>query len=227
MRRELWNFGEPGDMFYDALLKANHLRYELIPYIYTMAARVWRDDYTMYRMLAFDFVEDEVARDIQDQFIFGESLMVCPVIEPMYYESNSKPIEKGTKSRQVYLPKGTDWYDFWSNQYYTGGQSIMAEAPIDRIPLYVKAGSIIPMAQFMNYVDERSDEVFKIQIYSGEDAEFELYKDAGDNYRYERGEYEVTKFLWSEKEQILKKYNVAGDLVEIKGEEYQVNIFSK
>ncbi len=227
VRRELWNFGEPGDMFYDALLKANHLRYELIPYIYTMAARVWRDDYTMYRMLAFDFVEDEVARDIQDQFIFGESLMVCPVIEPMYYESNSKPIEKGTKSRQVYLPKGTDWYDFWSNQYYTGGQSIMAEAPIDRIPLYVKAGSIIPMAQFMNYVDERSDEVFKIQIYSGEDAEFELYKDAGDNYRYERGEYEVTKFLWSEKEQILKKYNVAGDLVEIKGEEYQVNIFSK
>lgn len=227
VRRELWNFGEPGDIFYDALLKANHLRYELIPYIYSTAARVWRDDYTMYRMLAFDFVEDAVAREIQDQFMFGESLMVCPVVEPMYYESESKLIEEAVKLRQIYLPKGTDWYDFWNSQYYSGGQTIMAEAPIERIPLYVKAGSIIPMAQFMNYVDERPDEPLIIQIYSGEDAEFELYKDAGDNYRYERGEYEVTKFFWSEKEQTLKKYNAAGEYEEINGEGYQINIFTK
>jgi alpha-D-xyloside xylohydrolase len=202
-RRELWNFGSEGDLFYDALVKANHLRYKLMPYIYSMAAKVWKDDSTMLRMLAFDFAQDPVAREIKDQFLFGTNLMVCPVTEPMYYETNNTKIEEGPKTRNIYLPMGTDWYDFWTNRYYSGGQFIAAEAPIDTIPLYVKAGSILPMAQFINYVDECPDVSIVLNVYPGKDTEFELYEDEGDSYRYEVGEYAITNITWSEKTQKL------------------------
>jgi alpha-D-xyloside xylohydrolase len=195
--------GEQGDPFYDALIKVNHLRYQLMPYIYSIAARVWKDDYTMLRMLAFDFAEDAKARVTDDQFLFGESLMVCPVTAPMYYEKNSKPIEGADKTRKVYLPKGIGWYDFWTNQYYEGGQTIVAEAPIHMIPLYVKEGSILLMTQFMNYVDEIPEAPIDIFIYAGKDSEFELYEDEGNSYRYEEGLYAITKFEWSEMEQKL------------------------
>ncbi len=202
-RRELWYFGEQGDSFYDALIKMNHLRYQLIPYIYSIAARVWKDDATMLRMLAFDFAEDKIARVIDDQFLFGSSLMVCPVTKPMYYEKNSKPIEGCDKTREVYLPGGTGWYDFWTDRYYEGGQTITAEAPIDIIPLYVKAGSILPMTEFMQYVDEQPNASIEVRIYAGKDAEFELYEDEGNGYRYEEGEYAITKLVWSETNQTL------------------------
>ena len=202
-RRELWFFGEQGEPFFDALMKINHLRYQLMPYIYSIAARVWKDDYTMHRMLAFDFAEDEKARDVDDQFLFGNNLLVCPVTEPMYYEKNSRPIEGCAKTREVYLPKGTGWYDFWTNQYYEGGQTITAVAPIDIIPLYVKAGSILPMTQFMQYVDEIPNAPVEVRVYSGKDAEFELYDDEGNSYRYEEGEYAITKLVWSEMKQSL------------------------
>lgn len=202
-RRELKYFGDPGELFYDALLKVNHLRYQLMPYIYSTAARVWKDDYTMLRMLAFDFAEDAKARVIEDQFLFGGSLMVCPVTAPMYYEKDSVPIEGSTKTKKVYLPKGNGWYDFWTNQYYEGGQTIIAECPIDIIPLYVKAGSILPMTQFMKYVDEIPDAPIEVRIYAGKDTEFELYEDEGNSYRYEEGVYAITKFEWSEMDQKL------------------------
>lgn len=202
-RRELKYFGEQGEPFYDSLIKANHLRYQLMPYIYSIAARVWKDDYTMLRMLAFDFAQDKRARVIDDQFLFGSNLMVCPVTEPMYYEKDSQPIDGVSKSREVYLPKGTDWYDFWTNQYYEGGQTIIAEAPIDIIPLYVKAGSILPMTQFMNYVDEIPEAMIEVRVYTGKDAEFELYEDEGNSYRYEEGAYAITKLEWSENNQKL------------------------
>lgn len=202
-RREIWNFGDPGDMFYDALIKTNRLRYQLIPYIYSMAGRVWKDDYTMLRMLAFDFAEDALAREISDQYMFGDSLMVCPVTTPMYYENDSRPIEDSSRTRNVYLPKGKGWYDFWTNEYYEGGQTITAEAPIDTIPLYVKAGSILPMTEFMNYVDEISDAPIEVRVYSGGDCAFELYEDEGNSYRYEKGEYTITEMVWNEKEEKL------------------------
>lgn len=210
-RRELWHFGDQGDPFYEALLKTNHLRYELMPYIYSMAAKVWKDDYTMLRMLAFDFAKDSIAREVNDQFLFGESLMVCPVTEPMYYERGSKAIEGALKSRQVYLPKGEGWYDFWTNKYYEGGQTITAEAPLDIIPLFVKAGSILPMTSFMNYVDEVPDAPIEVRVYPGKDTEFELYEDEGNNYRYEEGEYSVTKLSWSEQEQKLLIHEAVGE----------------
>ncbi len=224
-RRELWNFGEKEDPFYKALIKINHLRYELMPYIYSIAARVWKDDYTMLRMLAFDFANDSTAREIKDQFLFGDCLMVCPVTQPMYYEKGSSPIEGSSKSRKVYLPEGADWYDFWTNQYYTGGQTIIAEAPIDIIPLFVKAGSILPMSEFMNYVDEIADAPIEVRVYSGKDAEFELYEDEGNSYRYENGEYAITKLSWVKEQQKL----VVGDTLGsyqgmVKEREYKINI---
>jgi len=202
-RREMWNFGEPGEMFYDALHKANRLRYQLMPYIYSMVGRVWKDDYTIHRMLAFDFPEDSRAREIADQFMFGDSLMVCPVITPMYYDKASRLIEGQPKSREVYLPKGSGWYDFWTNEYYEGGQTIRSDAPIDVIPLYVKAGSILPMTEAMNYVDEIADAPIEVRVYTGRDCSFQLYEDEGNSYRYEEGEYAISMMEWDDEKQKL------------------------
>lgn len=203
VRREVWHFNGPGEIFYQALVKMNQLRYRLMPYIYSMAGRVWQEDYTMLRMLAFDFAGDVKARAVADQFLFGDSLMVCPVTKAMYYEKESKPVEGSMKTREVYLPEGTGWYDFWTNQYYEGGQTIIAEAPIDILPLYVKAGSILPMTQFMQYVDEVPDAPIELRVYTGKDSTFELYEDEGNSYRYEQGEYAVTKLIWCEQNQKL------------------------
>ena len=198
-RRELWNFGDKGDLFYDTLITFNQLRYRLMPYIYSMAGKVWKDDYTMLRMLAFDFPEDEVAREVTDQYLFGESLMVCPVVRPMYYEKNGVPIEGSSKTREVYLPCG-GWYDYWTNKYYEGEQTITADAPINIMPLFVKAGSILPMTQSMQYVDEIPEAPVDLYVYTGKDSEFVLYEDEGNSYRYEEGEYTITKIVWSDKE---------------------------
>lgn len=224
-RRELWNFGEPGDIFYEAMIKMNHLRYQLMPYIYSMAGKVWLEDYTMLRMLSFDFADDHKARVINDQFMFGNSIMVCPVTIPMYYEKDSQPLIGIDKARQVYLPKGISWFDFWTDRHYEGGQIIIAEAPIDKIPLYVKAGSILPMTQFMNYVDELPEAPIDIRVYTGMDTEFNLYEDEGNGYRYEEGEYAITKFVWSEKEQKLDIQEPVGTYNGIvKGREYKVTL---
>jgi alpha-D-xyloside xylohydrolase len=223
-RRELWKFGELGDPFYDALIKFNQLRYRLMPYIYSMAGKVWKDDYTMIRMLAFDFPEDVIARGSTDQYMFGESLMICPVVEPMYYKKDGAPIEGSSKSREVYLPRG-GWYDFWTNKYYEGGQTIIAEAPIDIIPLYVKAGSILPMTQFMQYVDEIPDAPIDLKVYAGGDSEFELYEDEGNSYRYEEGEYIITKLVWDERKQELMIGEPLGYYKGmVKNREYHINV---
>lgn len=139
-RREIWNYGKPGEMFYDALKKAVELRYQLIPYIYSLAAETYFHDYTMLRLLAFDFGEDAKVYDIKDQFMFGPALMVCPVTEPMYYGAGSKKLEGIVRERKVYLPKGCDWYDFRTNRRYAGGQEITVDAKIDSIPVFVKGG---------------------------------------------------------------------------------------
>ncbi len=226
-RRELWNFGEPGSMFYDALIKMNQLRYRLMPYIYSLAAKVWREDYTMFRLLAFDFPRDVKVNDIDDQFLFGESLMICPVTQPMYYDKNSKPVDNMDKTRQVYLPAGTGWYDFWTEQYYEGGQVIIAAAPIDIIPVYVKAGSIIPMTDPMQYVDEIPEARVEVHVYPGRAAEYELYEDEGDSYRYEKGEYTITKLTWSEESRKLKISEPSGSYTGmVKNRIFEVKVVS-
>lgn len=200
VRRELWNFGESGTIFYDTLIKFNQLRYKLMPYIYSMAGKVWKDDYTILRLLAFDFSEDKKAREISDQYMFGDSLMVCPVTKPMYYDVGSIPIEGVDKSREVYLPIGAGWYDFWTGNFYQGGQTIIADSPIDKIPLFVKEGSIIPTTEVVEYVNQDPNAPLDIHVYTGNDAEFEIYEDEGNRYNYEKGGYAITKISWNQKE---------------------------
>ncbi len=224
-RREMWKFGDEGEPFYDALVKMNRLRYELMPYIYSTAAKVWKDDKTMMRMLAFDFAKDKKARTIDDQYLFGDSLMVCPVTKPMYYEKNSEVLEGVAKTREVYLPEGCGWYDFWTNEYYEGGQTIIADAPLDILPIYVKAGSILPMTQVMQYVDEIPNAPIEVRVYTGKDAEFEIYEDEGNSYRYEEGKYAVTKLNWSDKDQKLTVGEPVGSFDNmVKDREYRITL---
>ncbi len=184
LRRELWNFGKPGEPFYDALLQTNRLRYQLLPYIYSAAGHVWKDDQSMMRMLAFDFAHDEKVLDIKDQYMFGESLMVCPVTEAMFYEYNSKPLPEKAAVRKVYLPRGASWYDFWTGAQYSGGQIITTSAPLHVIPLFVKAGSIVPVGPVVQYTGQPTQTPVQLRVYPGEDVLYELYDDEGDSYRY-------------------------------------------
>ncbi|MBP7175075.1 MAG: DUF5110 domain-containing protein [Thermoclostridium sp.] len=185
--REPWNFGEPGGVFYEPIVKFIKLRYQLLPYIYSMGAEVCRKNSVMMRSLLFDFLQDERVREISDCYMFGKALLVCPVTEPMYYEANSIPLSETDKTKSVYLPEGTGWYDFWTNTFHAGGQTILCDAALDIIPLFVKAGSIIPVSDPITYADEKNGEVSEILVYSGADGEFTLYNDSGDGYAYENG----------------------------------------
>ena len=203
IRREMWNFGEDGDMFYEALKAANQLRYRLIPYIYSWAGKVWKEDRTMMRMLAFDFADDACAMDVKDEYMLGESILVCPVTKPMYYGVHSRELKVEEKIRKVYLPKGCDWYDFYTDRLYEGGQTIVAEAPIDHIPLFIKAGSILPMTEPLQSTEELKNARVEFHVYPGADAQFHLYEDDGDGYGYEQGEYTIRTLIWQEKQKKL------------------------
>ena len=209
-RREQWYYGEECSMFYEALTKANQLRYQLMPYIYSCAGSVWREDATLLRMLAFNFMADVHAVSIKDQFMFGPCLMICPVTEPMYYKAGSNPIENSSKTRKVYLPTGTDWYDFHTNERYSGGQEIMAAADINSIPIYVKAGSIIPVTQAMQYVDEACSTLIEVLVFAGSNCKFSLYEDSGDGYQYEDGAYSLTDMTWDDQTQKMTIAEPAG-----------------
>lgn len=195
--REVWNFGQPGEMFYDALGKSIELRYRLMPYIYSMAGKVWLEDYTMMRSLLFDFPKDKEAVQNSSAYMFGDSLLICPVTEPMYYEKGSKKLDLA-KVWECYLPEGTHWYDFYTGECYPGGQTIQADAQIDRIPVFVKAGAVIPMEHRMQYAQEEVETPFEIHVYPGQDGSFCLYEDEGDGYGYEAGIYNYIQMQWDD-----------------------------
>jgi alpha-D-xyloside xylohydrolase len=206
--REIWNFGKEGEPFYDAIAKFIRLRYALMPYIYSLAAGVVRSNATMMRSLLFDFGDDRWARRIADEFMLGSSLLVCPVLRPMYYEPSPadnqaagpfrKEIRNPVRTRPCYLPAGAQWVDFWTGERYQGGQTVMADTPLDRIPLYVRAGSILPMKSGMQYASDAEDAPLEIHVYSGADAHFTLYEDEGNSYRFEKGEYALTEIDWDD-----------------------------
>lgn len=201
--REVWNYGQPGEPMYDTLVKFIELRYRLIPYLYSMAGWETHKDYTMLRSLAFDFRDDPHVFDISDQFMLGPALMVCPVTEPMYYEADSVEINGKPRNRQVYLPAGCDWYDFWTGKRYSGGQMITADAPLEIIPLFVRSGSILPVGPVIQYADEKPDAPLELWVYPGENGAFELYEDEGDSYAYEQGEFAWTPLAWDDNAGIL------------------------
>lgn len=198
-RRELWYFADGEIPFYGALLAANRLRYELMPYIYSQAGMCWLEDRSMMRPLAFEYPEDKEVWNLMDQYLFGDAFMVCPVTFPMYYGPCSQKLEEVKKCRRVYLPKGNGWYDYWTGAYYRGGQWIEAGSPISRIPVYVREGSVIPKGEAALSTEEQSKKI-RIAVYAGKSGQFTLYEDSGVDYAYENGQYCLTRLSWSEKE---------------------------
>lgn len=218
-RREVWQFGEEGSPHYDAIVKFIKLRYKLMPYIYSLAGMVTQRDYTMLRLLAFDYGEDSNVYDIDDQFMFGNALMICPVTE-----ASSAAAGLLTVNREVYLPKGSDWYDYWTGDRYEGGQMITASASIDAIPIFVPSGAVIPMTKPVQYTKEMDDKEYDLHIYTGHDGSFTLYLDEGDNYNYENGAFATVAFDWIDSAGTLKISDLSGGYAGLP-EQLSVNVY--
>jgi alpha-D-xyloside xylohydrolase len=155
----------------------------------------------MMRALVMDFADDKQALDINNQYMFGKSLLVCPVTDSMYSKPgttvNVEDYSK-IKTHEVYLPKGTDWYDFWTGERTNGEKTVQKETPIDIVPLYVKAGSILPIGPEVQYATEKKWDNLEIRIYPGAHGQFVLYEDENDNYDYEKGMYSTITFTWDD-----------------------------
>ena len=186
------------------LLKFDDLRYRLLPYNYSLGAKVTLDNYTIMRSLPFDFRKDTAVYSIPDEYMFGPAFLVNPVTEQLY---SNDPANTSTKTRKVYLPKGADWFDFWTGKKLSGGQAIDAAAPIDIMPLYVKAGSIVPMGKVMEWATQKPEDTIELRIYPGADGSFTLYEDVNDTYNYENGQYATFTFKWNNAAKILSITN--------------------
>ncbi len=201
--RELWRFGEAGELSYESLKKFLHLRYRLLPYIYSLAGWTTQKAYTMLRALPFDFRDDAQTHECDDQYMFGPAFLVSPVTKPMYYSSGSVPVENVERTRPVYLPAGADWFDFWTDEFFKGGQTVDARATLDTMPLFVRSGSIVPMGPERQYVDDQPEAPVELHVYAGENGRFVLYEDEGDNYNYESGAFSTIPIIWEEEKRQL------------------------
>lgn len=196
--REMWNIAPENHQAYKAMLASDKLRYRLMPYIYSLAGMTWLHDYTIMRALVMDFSKDKKVRDIKYQFMFGPALMVNPVCE---YK---------TRSREVYLPEGTGWYDLYTGKYYPGGQTINADAPYEHIPLYFKEGSIVPVGPEIQYTAQKPADTITLFVFTGKDAAFTLYEDENVNYNYEKGAYALIPFTFDNASRTLTIGNRTG-----------------
>jgi len=208
--REIYQFGTKGTKYYDAIEKYIHLRYRFLPYIYSTSWDVTANQSSMMRALMMDFPNDKNALDINDEYMFGKSILVSPVTNPMYV----KPSVTGRdtiqvedfstiKSKETYLPAGADWYDFWTGEKLSGGTKVSRQAPLDIMPLYVKAGSVLPIGPSVQYAEEKKWDNLEIRIYPGANGKFVLYEDENDNYNYEKGIYTTITFDWDDKKKTL------------------------
>ncbi len=187
-RNELWSYGPEAQ---EILIKVDKLRYRLMPYIYSLAAMTTRSAYTPMRPLVMDFRTDVRAENVGDEFMFGPAILVSPVTEP------------DATSRRLYLPQAT-WYDFWSGATAKGGVEVDAAAPLDRIPLYIRAGSIVPLGPEMEYASEKPADPIELRVYRGADGDFTLYEDENDNYHYEKGAFATIPIHWDDAHQQLQ-----------------------
>ena len=185
-KREIYEIAPAGSPMYSSMEWYLKLRYRLMPYIYTLAGDTWQKDGTIMRGLVMDFPADLKARNINDEYMFGGAFLVAPVTEFK------------ARSRKVYLPAGADWYDFNSGAYYKGGQEIRAEAPYERMPLFVRSGSIVPTGPEIEYTREEPDGPIVLHIFTGADGSFSLYEDDGTSEGYKRGEYTRIPIQWNE-----------------------------
>ncbi len=184
---ELWSYGAKAQKI---LVKFDRLRYRLLPYIYSLAWMTTHHGYTPMRPLVMDFRTDRQAMNIGDQFMFGPDLLVNPVTRP------------GATSRRLYLPP-TQWYDFWTGASQPGGRRLTASAPLSRIPLYVRAGSVLPLGPELQYAAQKPANPIELRVYPGADGAFTLYEDEGDNYDYQKGVYSTIAFRWNDARQTL------------------------
>ena len=219
--REIWQFGQKGEPVYDAIEKMIRLRYRLIPYLYSTAWQVTKNNDSYMRPLFADFAADKKVWNMTDEFMFGRSILAAPIVDPQYTEEkvirtdamtgwdrkevNSEKVNSekldwtATKSAVKYLPKGATWYDFWTNKKYQGGKTVTLETSLDRVPMFVRAGSILPLGPEMQYVGEKAWDNLELRLYPGADGTFTLYEDEGDSYNYERGVYTTIPFVWKDK----------------------------
>ncbi|HEU5292383.1 MAG TPA: TIM-barrel domain-containing protein [Cyclobacteriaceae bacterium] len=208
--REIYQFGKKGDRLYDAIDKFINIRYQFLPYLYSTSWDVSANQSSMMRALVMDFPGDKNALDLNDQYMFGKSILVSPVTNPMYTKravvgKDTVKVEDFSviKTKQTYLPAGTDWFDFWTGEKISGGQKIEKPTPLDIIPLYVRAGSIIPMGPNVQYAEEKKWDNLEIRIYPGANGQFILYEDENDNYNYEKGIYSTITFDWNDSKRTL------------------------
>ena len=198
---EPWKYGQTVE---DNMRKMLNLRYRLLPYIYSEAWQVTKNGSTMMRALVMDFNGDTDAVKQPYEYMFGKAFLIAPITEA------------GATQRDVYLPKSADWFNFWTGKRIKGGQTIKAEAPLNKIPLFIKAGSIVPMGSIIQYSSAKPADTLEIRVYKGADAQFDLYEDEGDNYNYEKGKYTIIPFKWNEQRQSLtiedSKGNYPGSL---------------
>ncbi|MDP4208214.1 MAG: glycoside hydrolase family 31 protein [Bacteroidota bacterium] len=213
--REIYNFGKKGEPVFDAIEKAINLRYLMMPYIYSTAWTVTNNQSSFMRALAMDFADDKV-KDMNNEYMFGRSILVAPIVNAQYtpetvvktnaetgWDKKSDNENKSvsvdftqTKSTKVYLPAGATWFDFWTNEKFNGGQEISQQTTFDNIPLFIKAGSVLPIGPQVQYATEKKWDDLEIRVYEGANGEFTLYEDENDNYNYEKGVYSTIAFSW-------------------------------
>ena len=200
---EIYQFGKKGYWAYDAIEKYTRLRYRLLPYLYSTAWEVTSGSGSIIRPLVMDFAGDSRVLELGSEYMFGRSFLVRPVTDSLYtwQDARRNGHQKDmadVASVDVYLPAGADWLDFWTGSKHSGGQTVMREVPIDIMPVYVRAGSIVPFGPDMQYATEKRWDNLEVRVYPGADGRFTLYEDENDNYNYEDGAYTTIEFEWDE-----------------------------
>ncbi len=234
--REIYAFGVKGEPVYDAIEKFIRLRYAFIPYIYSTSWEVTNNRGSFTRALFMDYKDDKRTWDINDEFMFGKQLLVAPILHAQYTDEVVAAVDEmsgwnereadasagsmlqvadgvdfnAIKQSTVYLPEGTDWWDFWSNAKYSGGQEVTLDTDLASLPLFLKAGSILPLGPDVQYIAEKSWDDLEVRVYPGADGAFTLYEDEGESYNYEHGAYSEIAFTWSDKNRTLTIANRKG-----------------
>lgn len=185
--REVYNIAPEDHPAYNSIVKYTKLRYNLMPYIYSLAGKTYFDDYTIMRPMVMDFTADLNTRNLKDQYMFGPAFLVAPVYK------------YGARDREVYFPAGETWYDFYTGKAIKGGQTLKVDAPYETMPLFVRGGSIVPAGGDIQYAAQKSDEPVTIVVYGGRDGDFIIYEDEGTNYNYEKGAYSKIRLEYNDK----------------------------
>jgi alpha-D-xyloside xylohydrolase len=215
--REIYQFGTRGEPVFDAIARAIGLRYALLPYVYASSWDVTAHASTMTRALVMDFPADRKTHTIDNAYMFGRSLLACPVTQPMYQDT----LVRGTdttivlntsrvRTASVYLPAGTAWTDFWSGKSFKGGETVQVPAPLDRVPLFAKSGTVLVLGPRVQYATEKKWDTLEVRVYPGANGTATLYEDENDNYNYEKGAYSTITLSWDDARRVLTVGDCAG-----------------